>query len=315
MNRVLVTVDVEALPARARRDHVQRLIWGEHPRGRAGIAEICDLVEEFGGVALFFLEVAGSLYDLASYREINSYLTRRGHLVEWHYHPEILGKSFWRQCGATGSTLRQDLFDADDANLILKWGLEQFVKVAGRMPCAYRAGSFRWNRQTLAFLSENDIGFSFNACAETALRDNYATFKPDSPRPFYWENGVIEVPCGEHVVGTEVVHFRFPRPFPKDCGPRELARAIASRSGGPVQILLHSWSLLDRDEHGYFYYRNSDRIKAFRRLLERLTKEFSIPPTPDLFISNLHSLLQDDEQVPLPTVSSVVSSESNVHVK
>lgn len=284
-SRLLVTIDVEALPGRADRDHVSRLIWGQHAKGRAGIVEICEVLEAAGGIGLFFLEVAGSLDDLAAYREVNSFLVRRGHLVEWHFHPEILSRKFWRSQGASGGTMRQDLFDARDARVILQFGLEQFRKITGRNPRAYRAGSFRWNEHVIEFLGENAIPYSFNACAETAVRDNFVTFEPESPRPFKWSNGVIELPCGEVRDGGEIIHFRFPRQFPKSLPPDVLARHLCEQSGGPVQLLLHSWSLLSRDEHQNFVYVDDSKWKFLSRTIQKLAIRHSLPTNASDFFS------------------------------
>ena len=272
--KLLITIDTEALPARASDKHVDKLIWGQFDNGRAGIIEICDVIEEFGGKGLFFLDVAGSFNNLSAYREVNSYLERRGHMVEWHYHPEIMGKEFWVERGASGKTMRQDLYDAHDANVILSAGLEQFIKVTGRKPNAYRAGSFRWNQHTIDFLAKHDIPYSFNACRETAVKENYETYIPEGPMPFDWPQGVREVPCGEVDLNEETVHFRFPRRFTNGVTPVGLAEQLADESGGLVNILLHSWSLLERDkESGYFYY-DGKKVEKLRDILSY--KEFSV---------------------------------------
>lgn len=268
--KLLITIDTEALPARASDNHVEKLIWGQFENGRAGIIEICDLIEEFGGKGLFFLDVAGSFDNLAAYREVNSYLERRGHMVEWHYHPEIMGKAFWKTHGTSGKTVRQDLFDGHDANIILSAGLEQFIRITGRKPNAYRAGSFRWNQHTIDFLAEHNIGYSFNASRETSIKDNYETYCPSSPKPFDWPQGVREVPCGEVELNKEVIHFRLPRRFRGGLKPRVLTDQIAKEAGGIVNILLHSWSLLDRDSKtGFFLYNGDERIAIFRKILRQ----------------------------------------------
>lgn len=269
--KILITIDTEALPIRACDNHVERLIWGQFDNGRAGIIEICDAIEEFGGKGLFFLDVAGSFNSLAAYREVNSYLERRGHIVEWHYHPEIMGKAFWRQRGASGKTMRQDLYDAYDANIILSWGLEQFIKITGRKPNAYRAGSFRWNEHTIDFLAKHEIPYSFNACKETSLKDNYNTYMPNDSKPFLWPQGVKEVPCGELPVGNDVFHFRFPRRFPGNLTLVELAERLAQESGGLVNIILHSWSLLSRDlTSGHFYFDGCGKKRKLRDMIRRI---------------------------------------------
>jgi hypothetical protein len=272
--KLIITIDTEALPARASANHVEKLIWGEFDNGSAGIREICDVLESVGGIGLFFLDVAGSFGNEAAYREVNSYIERRGHIVEWHYHPEILGKSFWRNQGASGDTMRQDLFVQKDTNVILSAGYKQFQVITGRKPQAYRAGSFRWNKNTIDFLGENEVKFSFNACSETAEKDNYDTFKPKSPKIFQWANGVVEVPCGEININDEIIHLRFPRRIGKKQGFKGLTERVAIETDGVANILLHSWSFLSKDKStGHFYYENSKRMDNFKKLLKELVKD------------------------------------------
>lgn len=268
--QILVTVDTEALPARAEEDHVKRLVWGEHQNGTAGIREICQVVENFDGKVLAFLDVAGSYADMAGFREVGAYLERNGHCLEWHFHPEILGKKFWRAKGFRGETMRQDLFSKQDADIVLSEGLEQFKRITGRYPKSYRAGSFRWNQHTIEFLGGKGINYSFNASAETAIMDNFDTFCPESPKPFHWPNKVLEVPCGEVWLSGEIVHFRYPRPFNNELTPYLLADTIAEQSGGVVNILLHSWSFLSKDDKGQFYYESAEKLDRFRKILKKL---------------------------------------------
>lgn len=55
----ILTVDTEALPKRASKDHVARLMWGEHEAGRAGVAEMSAIGDEFGAKHLFFVDLCG----------------------------------------------------------------------------------------------------------------------------------------------------------------------------------------------------------------------------------------------------------------
>lgn len=311
--KLIITVDTEALPARASDKHVEKLIWGKHPKGTAGIREICEVVEKHGGKIISFLDVAGSFCDLTAFREVNSFLTRRCHDVEWHYHPEILGKEFWKEQNVSGKTMRQDLFDENDSRIILKRGLEQFQKITGRIPNAYRAGSFRWNQNTVNFLAENNIHFSFNACAETAVKENFETFMPKGPQPFKWDNDVVEIPCGEVNIKNEIIHFRFPRRLDKGTSFSYLAKEICDQSGGIVNILLHSWSFLTKNqETGYFYYENDNKLKLFDKLLRELSTEFDI-----IGIDGLQSFLasNDGDNVKSPLLSDICIKNATKVVK
>lgn len=281
--KILITVDTEALPLRAGNHHVEKLIWGKHEKGTAGIAEICDVVENVGGRAVFFLDVAGSFYNLAEYRKVNSYLERRGHAVEWHYHPEILGTDFLRSLGVTTKDTRQDLYDRENTFIVLNKGLQQFIRITGRKPNAYRAGSFRANNHAIDFLGENEIPYSFNLCSETATKENYNTPIPKSAKPFYWENGVKEIPCGEINFKDEIVNFRYPRVLPEGLNYPTLAKRVAKHSDGLVNVLMHSWSLLGRpNDQQYYEFVDNTPLKNFEKLLDKLKSEYDFQN--DVFI-------------------------------
>lgn len=281
--KILITVDTEALPLRAAENHIEKLIWGRHDKGTAGIAEICDVVENAGGRAVFFLDIAGSFHNLADYRKINSFLERRGHAVEWHYHPEILGSGFWKSFGVTTKDTRQDLYDRDNTYTVLNQGLQQFIRVTGRKPNAYRAGSFRANIHAIDFLGENEIPYSFNLCAETAKKQNYNTPIPKSSKPFYWENGVKEIPCGEINFKDEIINFRYPRVLPDGLNYPTLAKSITENSGGLVNILMHSWSLLGRpNDQPYYEFIDDTPLRNFERLLDKLKTDYDFQN--DVFI-------------------------------
>jgi hypothetical protein len=207
--------------------------------------------------------------------------------------------------------MRQDLFVQKDTNVILSAGYKQFQVITGRKPQAYRAGSFRWNKNTIDFLGENEVKFSFNACSETAEKDNYDTFKPKSPKTFQWANGVVEVPCGEVSINNEIVHFRYPRRLEKGQDFEKLASLISQDSGGVVNILLHSWSFLNKDQStGFFYYENDNKLKMFDKLLSELTKEFDI-----IGVGGLQSFLADSNKGKSPLLSDVCINNATKVVK
>lgn len=303
--KLLITIDTEALPARASDNHVEKLIWGTFGNGRAGIIEICDVIEEFGGKGLFFLDVAGSFNDLAAYREVNSYLERRGHMVEWHYHPEILGREFWKERHVSANSLRQEKYDQADTKVILDAGFEQFRVITGRHPIAYRAGSFRWNGHTLDFLRSNGILFSFNACAETSVKADYDTFCPQSPSPFYWARGLIEVPCGEVIIDGKPEHLRFPRRLRSPLTFTTLAVRIAMQAGGLACLLMHSWSFLERDTTtGFFKYVSARQMDNFRRELKSMSNVFEPAKLEDI-----KRIIRIKERVIDPTESQYGESD------
>src|SRR5690606_31445202 len=58
-----LSFDVEALPARAPSDWVQRLVWGKLDTGSYGIGRICDVVEQHGLRANFMIDYSSCERD------------------------------------------------------------------------------------------------------------------------------------------------------------------------------------------------------------------------------------------------------------
>ena len=203
----LLTVDTEALPRCAEDNHVQRLVWGEHSTGTAGIREMSSIGAEF---------------------------------VFRHF-----GK------------LISD--------------------VTGKPILAYRTGSFRWNALTIHAL-------------RAALLERCPTGQPDC-LPYAWSNGTIEVPVTERftpgvpdvkpdrwssLTYPESSYFQYgsrPTTFWKD--------PLWSLPKVSV-VLMHSWSLLDLDENGFFQYTNDCLLEGYRLFMQRVVKDYDVITTADL---------------------------------
>lgn len=277
--QVLITVDTEALPARAETAHVERLIWGRFETGRAGIKEMVSISEDLGVPFLFFLEIAGMVHSPAEMREVAAFLYRAGQDVELHFHPEILGKAFWRKMGIELASLRQDLFSESEAIGTLRWAHKTFQAVVGTQPRAYRAGSFRWNKHTIAALGHCGISYSFNSCRETSEKPNYQTMAADSSNVFRWPNGVVEVPCGEGWYGPDLLHLRYPRRLPERVAFMDVVRRVVDEldEASVAVIVLHSWSFLQRDQKtGYYRYSGTEAVDRFHKLVDAIHREFGL---------------------------------------
>ena len=56
--KLMITIDVEAQPVRAERDHIDRLIWGKFVNDRYGIAELMTSAERHGVRLVTYLDYA-----------------------------------------------------------------------------------------------------------------------------------------------------------------------------------------------------------------------------------------------------------------
>jgi hypothetical protein len=97
MQRLMITVDVEAQPARARDKHVDRLIWGTHPEGRAGIREMMSIAEASDVRLTMFLDWAETDLYGKYIDEVGREIDERGHDLQLHVHADFFSEQFWRR--------------------------------------------------------------------------------------------------------------------------------------------------------------------------------------------------------------------------
>ncbi|EXI68577.1 MAG: hypothetical protein AW08_00889 [Candidatus Accumulibacter adjunctus] len=290
---VLLTVDTEALPKRAVDDHVRRLIWGEHSNGTAGVREMCSAAQEVNAKLTFFVDACGAYSRLNEAAEVVRWLDAAGQDVQLHTHPEYLPEQFWLEHGFKYRPRFLNQYGAHKAAFtILHFG-KFIVDLTGKPLRAFRAGSFRWNADTIRALGEAGIPLSFNNSMR-ALADGQCVYSEPTNRPYLWSNGVVEVPVTERYVALPFngkswwQKFQFPLDGFLGNGPwRVLGPYTRVADASFLVLLLHSWSLLYWDEHGHAVYRDDRRIEAFRQLVRRLAKDYDIITTEDFL--DLHA--------------------------
>jgi hypothetical protein len=285
----MLTVDTEALPKRATRDHVKRLMWGQHERGRAGVAEMSSIGDEFGVKHVYFVDLCGAYSCLNETREVVRWLDAAGQDVQLHTHPEVLPDAFWDEHGLARRPRYMNQYTEDDrAGFVIKHFGSLISECTGKPVLAYRAGSFRWNACTVRALEAAGIPLSFNN-SMSAVHTGQCVFSEPTNLPFLWSNGVIEVPLTEkkillkagkkewwaRLTYPESPHFRFHPP-----GGELLFDAFRGSPEFNI-FLLHSWSLLYRDEQGHATYQNDQRLERYRKLLARLTKDYDVITTAE----------------------------------
>lgn len=285
----LLTVDTEALPKRAIEDHVNRLMWGRHEKGTAGIGEMCSIGDEFGAKHVFFVDQCGAYSCLDETREVVRWLDAAGQDVQLHTHPEYLPKSFWEEHGLEPfpAYMNQYTDDARAEFVIMHFG-NLISNVTAKTILAHRAGSFRWNASTIRALKAANIPLSFNN-SMCAFHAGQCVFSVPTNLPFLWSNGVIEVPATEKKILPKVgkeewwARLTFPESSYFQFRPWWGGFLLNMISGGPdlSVFLLHSWSLLYWDEEGHATYRDDQRVEGYRKLLARLTKDYDVITTAE----------------------------------
>jgi hypothetical protein len=288
----LLTVDTEALPKRASEDHVRRLIWGEHHNGTVGIREMCSIGDDVGSKLVFFVDACGAYSRMEEMSEVVRWLDNAGHDVQLHAHPEYLPEEFWTEHGFTHRPRFLNQYGADKALFTIHHFNQILSGITGKPVHAFRAGSFRWNADTIRALHKVGIPLAFNN-SMCALHARQCVYSEPTNLPYRWSNGIIEVPITEHklfpLFGKErwerfqfPVWGRFGNPLWRVLRPFEQGKESSF-----LVLLLHSWSLLYWDKQGHAKYRDNRRIAALRKLVRRLAKDYDIITTQDFL--DLHA--------------------------
>lgn len=288
----MLTVDTEALPKRASDEHVKRLIWGEHFSGTAGIREMSAIGGESGAKHIFFVDVCGAHAYADEIREVVRWLDASGQDVQLHAHAEYLPEDFWKPYRFKYRPRFMNQYDFGKAEFVIRHFGKFITDITGKPIRAFRAGSFRWNANTISALAAAGIPLSFND-SMNAFVNGLSTYGDPALRPYRWSNGVIEVPATERqfdpVVGQKwwgrlqfPVSHRFRNPPWRILWPQTVGRDSSF-----LVLLLHSWSLLYWDENGHGVYRDDKRLEDYRKLVRRLVRDYDIITTGDFL--DLHA--------------------------
>ncbi|MDR2786823.1 MAG: polysaccharide deacetylase [Candidatus Accumulibacter sp.] len=282
----LLTVDTEALPNRASEDHVRRLIWGRHEQGTAGIREMCGVADEVGARLVFFVDACGACSHPDEMAEVVRWLDAAGQDVQLHTHSEYLPEAFWPEHGFRYRPRFLNQYGAERAAFTIRHFGKFISDLTGKPLRAFRAGSFRWNADTIRALAEAGIPLSFNNSMR-AWTDGVCPHAEPVNHPFVWSNGIIEVPMTERKFPNfggsawwDKLTFPSSRRY-RDPPWRVLWPYTLGRNIQVLVVLLHSWSLLYWDENGHGVYRDDKRQEDFRKLMRRLSKDYDIITTSD----------------------------------
>lgn len=168
---VLITIDTEVEPCQpdwretGLRTDIQREVYGETSQGAFGIGYQAQMLNAYGLKAVFFVEALFACeVGIEPLREIVSVIQEAGHEVQLHLHAEWLS---WIERsplpGRTGYNLRE--FTLEEQALLIKTGLANLCAAGARDLCAFRAGNYGADFNTLAALARNGIAYdtSYNA--------------------------------------------------------------------------------------------------------------------------------------------------------
>ena len=244
---VFLTIDTEFSRSRCRGDaaaNIRNDIYGKTDAGDFGITYQADILRRHGLRATFFVEaLCACVTGIEPLRRVVDAIQTQGHEVQLHLHPEWLRRMSRPLLGArTGQHLRD--YDLEDQTTLIAKGLENLAAAGAADICAFRAGSYAANFQTLRALARNGIRIdsSYNAC----YLDSTCGLRTESllTQPAVLE-GVCEIPISffEDWPG----HYRHLQLAA--CSRWELEKMLsqaAVRGWHSVAIVSHSFELIKR---------------------------------------------------------------------
>lgn len=170
--QVFITVDTEVWPQApawretALAEDLQRDIYGALPSGTFGIPFQLDMLNAYGLKAVFFVEALfACAVGLEPLRAIVEMIQAQGHEVQLHIHTEWLA---WMTesllPGRSGQNIKD--FSVEEQTKLIAQGLQNLRVCGAQHVCAFRAGNYGANFDTLHALARNGLLYdtSHNTC-------------------------------------------------------------------------------------------------------------------------------------------------------
>ncbi len=250
MLNVLITVDTEfwadqpGSGGSVRAEDIDRDVYGVTPHGEFGVRYQADLLQECGLKGVFHIEALSALATgIEPHTRLVEELQQRGQDVQLHVHPEWLSRMPESLLpGRTGQHMHQ--FSLDEQEVLLAKGLEILRQCGAQNVCAFRAGNYGANWDTLRALAR--LGVPYDTSHNTCYLGDATQMETESallqPRAFH---GVHEFPVGYfHDRPGHRRHLQITA-----CSARELIHAVeqAFERGWEYLVLVsHSFELIDR---------------------------------------------------------------------
>lgn len=270
-NRLMITVDVEAFPRRAEKDHVDRLIWGRYPEGRGGIGEMMSIADKYGVKLVMFLDYVEEFLWGEQIQEVAREIHARGHDLQLHSHPEIFPDSFWEERGLPRLKLANNATD-EQADAMFAYLRSRQLAATGVAPLAFRGGGYRYGPATVRAMGRH--GVKLNS-SYVATSDNQL-FKAGRLPQYRWDNGCVEVPVSclsLYKAQEKFYHLNFNHSSCQDLPRMMMALESFYRQmgdGAIAVLVMHSWSFSKELENGHFSPPLPENIARFEQFLQAL---------------------------------------------
>lgn len=279
VRRLMITVDVEAQPGRANRDHVDRLILGNYPGSstQGGIGVMMDVADKHGIKIVMFVDYCeralygDAILDVA--REVH----RRDHDIQLHAHPEFFADTFWSKLNLVRPPA-MNCANNDQANAVFDFLCESQALTGSTKPIGYRGGGYRYGPAVLRAMVNHGIKLD---SSYIAARENQP-LKIGRVRQFKWDNGCLELPVScvnPYLNLTRDFDFNFnASAFSNVVRMMQCLEAFYTQQGEDAiaVMVMHSWSFSRRQENGFFSPPLPDLIERFDAFLNALHKKVEV---------------------------------------
>lgn len=258
-----ISFDVEALPGRAKSDHIDRLIWGRFDGKEYGISRISAILNQHRIKGNFMIDFgACMLYGDKPVKKIVDFLLSEGHEVHAHMHSETVLRR-WEWGDRAKKPVYLNAMDEALTLAVLRFTAFKYRALTGQDPVVFRSGGYLFNPAVVS--AAKAVGFL--ACSNFNSARHANAWKSHNARvndnePFLWRNGLIELP----------VDFS-PEPLDKswDAYRRHFTRA-QQKNLQTFNLTLHSWSLTTRNEAGVHVAFNPYSEAYLHRICKHLTQ-------------------------------------------
>lgn len=276
-NRLMITVDVEAFPRRAEKDHVERLIWGRYPDGRGGIGEMMSIADKYGVKLVMFLDYIEEYLWGEQITEVAREIHARGHDLQLHSHPENFPDSFWEERGIPRLKVPGNATD-EQADAMMQFLCERQLRATGVAPIAYRGGGYRYGPATVRAMGRHGVRLN---SSYVATSDNQL-FKAGRLPQYRWDNGCLEVPISCMTLlpaKKRFQHLNFNHSSCDDLRRMMMSLEAFYRQMGDDAIavmVMHSWSFSREQANGHFSTPLPEYLERFEKFLQAIAGKVEV---------------------------------------
>jgi hypothetical protein len=273
------------------KEQVSRCILGEFDEGRAGISEMMDAADDSGVKISFFVDVLGYYSYGVEIIEVMQFIDSRGHDVQMRMYPSMINSSSWEEIIQTNEWIvskaekenYMSCWSQESSNFWFKKSMDIFDLAQVERPIAFRAGAFRYCDSIIQSMEEYNLTQSYNY----NLFSENQNFSFGYMQNFEWDNGVFEFPIS-YIVSQDGELNSYSRmdesAYEQEWAIDETINRFYSNdpSSRVLVMTMYSFSLLSKNESGYFYYEDDTKLSQFENFLQDFPEDYDIVSVSEL---------------------------------